>query len=213
MPSNWSQAMARYYAVILAAVFALSLPLTAVAQGVPVGGGQQVALPVAAAAADSAMKQIRNQSVGSGYTVESIRQGILNQNRAFGASTGFFPVATTNSSLTSSMPMGGGSKPFSNLQPTSTVSPYLNLFNQGPTGRSQTLDNYNLLVRPMLDQQRMNSQVQRQQQQMNMQVQAIAARPDFEFAGSKNIIPTGHQTGFGYYSHFYPGKNINRRQK
>ena len=99
------------------------------------------------------------------------------------------------------------------MQSSSTISPYLNLFNQGPTGRSQTLDNYNLLVRPMLDQQNMNAQVRRQQQQMNMQVQAIAAKPDMEAAGSENIIPTGHQTGFGYYSHFYPGKNIDRRQK
>ncbi|QDV72328.1 hypothetical protein [Botrimarina mediterranea] len=198
------------------AAFALSLPTMASAQSVPVGGGQ-VSLPVAAAAAsDSAMRQIRTESVGSGYTVEAIKNGIINQNRAFGASTGFFPVATANSSLSSgpvSSGLVGGSKPFSGLQPSSTVSPYLNLFNQGPTGRSQTLDNYNLLVRPMLDQQRTNSQMQRQQQQMNMKVQAISARPDFEAAGSQNIIPTGHQTGFGYYSHFYPGKNINRRQK
>jgi hypothetical protein len=205
--------MARIYSAIFAASLATSLPATALAQ-INVGGGQQVPLAVAAAAADSAKSQIRSQAVGSGYTVDSIKQGIINQNRAFGASTGFGPVATVNSSLLSGSPgMSGGSKPFAGMQQTSTISPYLNLFNQGTTGRPQTLDNYNLLVRPMLEQQRMNSQMQRQQQQMNMQVQAIAAKPDMEAAGSENIIPTGHQTGFGYYSHFYPGKNIDRRQK
>lgn len=210
--------MARIYTALIAASLAASLPGTALAQ-INVGGGQQVPLAVAAAAADSAKSRLMTESVGSGYTVESIRAGIMNQNRAFGATTGFFPVATTNSSLLAGSPgmpsasQFGRSKPFTGLQQSSTVSPYLNLFNQGPTGRPQTLDNYNLLVRPMLDQQRMNSQVQRQQQQMNMQVQAIAAKPDMEAAGSENIIPTGHQTGFGYYSHFYPGKNIDRRQK
>lgn len=210
--------MARIYTALIAASLAASLPGTALAQ-INVGGGQQVPLAVAAAAADSENSKIRTESVGSGYTVESIRAGILNQNRAFGASNGFYPVPTMNSSLSAgslgipSSSQFGRSKPFTGLQQSSTVSPYLNLFNQGPTGRPQTLDNYNLLVRPMLDQQRMNSQVQRQQQQMNMQVQAIAAKPDMEAAGSENIIPTGHQTGFGYYSHFYPGKNIDRRQK
>ena len=207
--------MARLHSAVLATAFAASLPGVAMAQ-VNVGGGQQVSLPVAAAAADTAKSQMRSQAVGSGYSVDSIKQGILNQNRAFGASSGFSPVATTNSSLSygmPGMPQLSGSKPFTGLQQSSTISPYLNLFNQGTTGRSQTLDNYNLLVRPMLDQQRMNSQVQRQQQQMNMQVQAIAAKPDFEFAGSERIIPTGHQTGFGYYSHFYPGMAQNRRQK
>jgi hypothetical protein len=209
--------MSRYY-TLLTVTLVTSLPSLGVAQ-VPIGGGQQVGLAVAAAAADSANSKIRTDAIGSGYTSESIRQGILNQNRAFGASSGFYPVSTANSSLISGSPgipaisQFGGGKPFAGVQPSSTVSPYLNLFNQGPTGRPQTLDNYNLLVRPMLDQQRMNSQMQRQQQQMNMRVQEIAAKPDMDAAGSENIIPTGHQTGFGYYSHFYPGKNVNRRQK
>ncbi len=209
--------MSRHY-TILTVTLITSMPSLGLAQ-VPIGGGQQVGLAVAAAAADSANSKIRSEAIGSGYTSDSIRQGILNQSRAFGASSGFYPVPTANSSLSYGSPgipalsQFGGGKPFAAITPSSTVSPYLNLFNQGMTGRPQTLDNYNLLVRPMLDQQRTNQQMQRQQQQMNMRVQEIAAKPDMEAAGSENIIPTGHQTGFGYYSHFYPGMAQSRRQK
>lgn len=198
--------------LLLAAASLALVPAFAAAQSVTLSGGVTVPAAVAGAAADSALSRIQTDSVGSGYTVESIRQGVLSQSRAYGASTGFFPVATANTSLSSgsagipTLSSYGGSKPFANVTPSSTVSPYLNLFNQGPTGRSQTLDNYNLLVRPMLEQQRTNQQTQRQQMQLNMRVQAMAARPDFEPAGSEQIIPTGHQTGYGYYSHFYPGK-------
>lgn len=201
--------MTRFNSVALAVSLALSLPNVAAAQTqvTPEVAG------VAGAAADAEMNRIRADSGGSGHTVESIRQGILNQNRAFGASSVYSPTMTTNSTTSFGMPGMQGNKPFAGVQPSSTVSPYLNLFNQGPTGRSQTLDNYNLLVRPMLDQQRTNAQMQRQQQQMNMRVQQIAARPDMEAAGSGSIIPTGHQTGFGYYSHFYPGMAQARRQR
>lgn len=101
----------------------------------------------------------------------------------------------------------GGSKPFADIDRGPTVSPYLNLFNTGVGGGSATVDNYNVLVRPQLEQQRTNRRLQLQSQQLNQRVQAISARPAYEATGNERITPTGHPTVFGYYSRFYPGKS------
>ncbi|TWU00127.1 hypothetical protein Pla108_10710 [Botrimarina colliarenosi] len=193
-------------AVGLAVALTLMSALPAAAQN------PSISPAVAAAASQEAMTQLKSQSGGSMQTIDSINSSVLRQSRAYGASTGFSPIATMNSSLSGYAPSSatsgvGAIKPFSGMSPSSTISPYLNLFNQGPGGRQQTVDNYNVLVRPALEQQRTNQALQRQQQQLNMRVQAISAQAAFEAAGSERMIATGHQTGFGYYSHFYPGKN------
>jgi hypothetical protein len=81
-----------------------------------------------------------------------------------------------------------------------TVSPFLNLLTPG--GSVST--NYQTLVRPALEQQRINREqefaLNRLQQQFNAALQTSAARPQ-QGAG---IRPTGHQTAFFYFSNFYP---------
>lgn len=179
----------------------------------------------AQSAADGYLRGIQNSAVGSGYSVSNIINSNLANSRATAASNGIGNFQVTNSSISSgvgrtprsaSIPTlpglggGGGSKPFTRLNRGSTVSPYLNLFNTGIGGTTSTIDNYNVLVRPQLEQQRTNRQLQRQTQQLNQRVQAISARPDFNAQGSDQIMATGHSTVFGYYSRFYPSKNRRR---
>lgn len=173
--------------------------------------GAQFDLRSSGGAAAPLLAGIRQESVGNNYTIDAINNGILTQARAYGASNGLGAVQTANTSIgprpTSRIPsasFGAAQKPFANVSSGSTVSPYLNLFNTGVGGGFQTIDNYNVLVRPQLEQQRVNQQLQRQQQQLNQRVQAISAQSDFEPGGSEQIIATGHQTGVRFYSHFYP---------
>lgn len=95
-----------------------------------------------------------------------------------------------------------GTKPFSGYSPGPTVSPYLNLFRTDLTGNNSL--NYNTLVEPQLRQQQLNQQVQRQERQTNSRLQAIAAQADFNPQGSREEFPTGHQTVYMYYGHYYP---------
>ncbi|MGL4513390.1 MAG: hypothetical protein ACRCT8_09895 [Lacipirellulaceae bacterium] len=92
-------------------------------------------------------------------------------------------------------------KPFSGVNTAPTLSPYL-LLDEGIGG--DAFDNYNTLVRPMLQQQQTNQQVQRQSMELNQRVQQLSARPAFEPRGDENVMPTGHRTMFGNTLQFYP---------
>jgi hypothetical protein len=93
-------------------------------------------------------------------------------------------------------------KPFSSYAAAPTVSPYLNLFREDLRGQSAF--NYSTLVRPALQQQQLNQQLQRQSQDLSRRLQSIAAQADFNPQGSKDQYPTGHQTVFMYYGHYFP---------
>jgi hypothetical protein len=103
----------------------------------------------------------------------------------------------------------GASKPFSSYSPEPTVSPYLNLFREDIEGNSDL--NYNTLVRPQLQQQAINQQVQRQNLELSRQIQSVAAQSDFNPQGAKDIYPTGHPTAYRYFGHFYPSMSVRRR--
>lgn len=81
-----------------------------------------------------------------------------------------------------------------------TVSPYLNLLR--PQG-GVAIPNYQSLVRPMLDQERINQQQGRQLQQLQKRIyqgpssQSSAGAPI-------GIRSTGHTTGFMNYSAYFP---------
>jgi hypothetical protein len=91
------------------------------------------------------------------------------------------------------------------------VSPYLNLFRDDFEGNDDF--NYQTLVRPQLEQQRVNEQLQRQNYEIGRQLQAMSAAPDFNPQGNQNLMPTGHQTVFGYHSHFYPQAGGGRQRR
>jgi hypothetical protein len=94
-----------------------------------------------------------------------------------------------------------GSKPFSNYSPGPTVSPYLNLFRVDLNGNQNF--NYSTLVEPQLRQQQLNQQQERQNLQTSRRLQAISAQADYSIQGSKEEYPTGHQTVYMYYGHYY----------
>jgi hypothetical protein len=104
---------------------------------------------------------------------------------------------------------GGGNKPFSNVSAQPTVSPYLNLFRNDLDGQANF--NYQTLVQPQLQQQRINNQLQRQDTTASRRLQSIAAQADFNPAGSKEESPTGHQTVYNYTGHYFPP--VKRPQK
>jgi hypothetical protein len=89
------------------------------------------------------------------------------------------------------------------------VSPYLNLFREDLEGGGDF--NYNTLVRPQLQQQQFNQQVQRQGLALERQLQSFAAQSDFNPQGSTTQLPTGHQTVFRYYGRYHPRMNAYRR--
>ena len=121
-------------------------------------------------AANQFMRQIQTQSVGTGFTAESQNALALSQ----GNPANVFQNLGRNPSdfLTSRPTASSGSifgnsrqpsqKPFANASRGPTVSPYLALFGNGVTSGDF---NYNTIVRPMLQQQEMNRQLQRQQQE------------------------------------------------
>ena len=100
------------------------------------------------------------------------------------------------------------SKPFSSYTASPTVSPYLNLFRDDFSGQRDF--NYSTLVKPALQQQQLNQQIQRQNMELSRRVQSIAAQNDYNPQGSKDQYPTGHQTVFMYYGHYFP--QVRRQQ-
>jgi hypothetical protein len=154
------------------------------------------------------MMGIYNDSIGTGYTGQSLNQIALSnaQNQYFrniaqGGGAAGAPSVRPRMNL---QPRGAAAKPFSSFSPAPTTSPYLNLFREDFAGESDL--NYNTIVRPQLQQQQFNQQVQRQGQDLASRMQSMAAQGDFNPQGDKNQFPTGHQTVFGYYGRFHPNK-------
>jgi hypothetical protein len=165
-------------------------------------------------AAKQQLQGIYNQSVGVGYSSAGLLQ--LDLSRAKSQVPYFGQQSTTTGLNRSGQIRSFGSasrvgKPFSNYSSEPTVSPYLNLFRRDFGGNDDL--NYNTLVRPMLQQQQLNQQLQRQNYENARRLQAISAQANFNPAGSKDQVPTGHQTAFQYYGHYYPGFATARRQR
>ena len=159
--------------------------------------------------AGSALGSIYRQGVGTGYTAGSLNQIALRNAQAKVPSVG--QATTPRSGVAGGL--GGRSsplsKPFTSYSPSPTVSPYLNLFREDLEGSSDL--NYNTLVRPMLQQQQFNRQMEQHSMEIARRLQSIAAQADFNPQGSTTQYPTGHQTVFMYYGHFYPAAARQRR--
>ncbi|HJQ81654.1 MAG TPA: hypothetical protein VJ828_16950 [Lacipirellulaceae bacterium] len=160
-------------------------------------------------AAGAELGQIYGQDVGYGYSAASINRHTMlrNQVRApYGPGSGAISQPRIGLGAGTSSP---ASKPFSGYTPSPTVSPYLNLFREDLDGTSDF--NYQTLVRPMLQQQQINQQVERQAMEMARRMQSMAAQSDFAPQGSTTQFPTGHQSVFMYYGHYYPTAPVRRR--
>lgn len=163
-------------------------------------------------AANQFMRQIQTQSVGTGFSAESQNALALSQgNQAnvfqnLGRNPSDFlstPRPTASSGSIFGNAGAPSQKPFANASRGPTVSPWLGLFGNGVTSSDF---NYNTIVRPMLQQQETNRNLQRQQQELGQRFQQLSGQPAFDPRGSQTQAPTGHTTVFQYFSHFYPSK-------
>jgi hypothetical protein len=148
----------------------------------------------------TSVEDIQRQAVGRGYSVGSVNKIALRNAQGYlpsGSSLGKRSYGPSNLGLSP----GPASKPFSTYTPPPTTSPYLNLFREDLEGGSDF--NYQTLVRPMLQQQAINEQLQRQTIETARRLQAVAAQADFNPQGSQSQYPTGHKTVFNYYGHYY----------
>jgi hypothetical protein len=155
------------------------------------------------------LRNIYRSDIGQGFTSKSLNAIALQNAQArvgyVGQSSAGMASGGTGISSSAVGPMAlNRSKPFSSVSSSPTVSPYLNLFREDLDGGSDF--NYQTLVRPQLQQQQFNQQIERQNLELSRRVQSISAQSPYKNpAGSESIYPTGHQTVSGYYSHFYPG--------
>jgi hypothetical protein len=191
---------------VLLAVFGVVSMCGVSAAQLSSGNRQPISKPGGYASAE--LQTIYNQAIGTGYTANSLNAITLN-NALF-----------RNQGLNTANRAGGGprigmglgpsvaGKPFASFSPAPTVSPYLNLFRTDLEGGSDM--NYNTLVRPMLQQQQFNQQIQRQSLEFARRLQSISAQSDFNPRGSESQYPTGHQTVYRYYGRFYPALNYRR---
>jgi hypothetical protein len=146
--------------------------------------------------------RLRNQAVGN-YSVDRTIRDILGSSQVRGLSGATQSSISSRSFSDLGLSSRPASKPFSTVAPSPTVSPYMNLFREDISGESDL--NYQTLVRPQLDQQRINAQVQRQNMELARRVQSLSARSDFgNPQGSDKQYPTGHPTSFNYLGSFYP---------
>lgn len=100
---------------------------------------------------------------------------------------------------------GQGNLPFSQIYRRPTVSPYMQMSQQG-LNPMQGQSAYQLLVQPQLQQQQqqiMQLQQARQMTRMQNQVQQIQ-RDTSARQLDESIRPTGHRATFQNFSHFYP---------
>jgi hypothetical protein len=154
------------------------------------------------------MRSIYRSAIGTGYSASALSKQIMNRGlpRIPNVGQASAPGSRIDSGIGGS---GRANKPFGNYSPAPTVSPYLNLFREDLDGQSDL--NYQTLVRPQLRQQEFNDRVQRENMEMAQRLQSMGAQSDFNPRGSTSQPPTGHQTVFQYYGHYYPGFQQRRR--
>ena len=100
---------------------------------------------------------------------------------------------------------GQGNLPFSQIYRRPTVSPYMQMSQQG-LNPMQGQSAYQMLVQPQLQQQQqqiMQLQQARQMTKMQNQVRQIQ-RDTTSRQVDESIRPTGHRATFQNFSHFYP---------
>jgi hypothetical protein len=100
---------------------------------------------------------------------------------------------------------GNGQLPFSNMYSRPTVSPYLQLQQQG-MNPLQNQNIYQTMVQPQLQQQQQQlTQLQQARQMNRMQNQVQQIQRDTRGRQiDETIRPTGHASTYQNLSHFYP---------
>ena len=158
-----------------------------------------------------ALRQLYRSDIGTGYTVagqNSIAlQGSTSRVPYVGQSTTSY--GRDRERLDLGISSSSREKPFANVSSRPAVSPYMNLFREDFDGNSDF--NYQTLVRPQVEQQKLNQQFEDQAQALSRRVQQISAQTAYDPRGSQSQYPTGHQTVFGYYGRYYPSMSTRGR--
>lgn len=143
----------------------------------------------------SLLNQYSFRNSAAAYSTDRIRNSVYNsvipQFRYSNVNRGLFSGQMTKSS---------SPKPFSSHQQGSSVSPYLAL----SSPFTSTATSYYTQVRPALEQQRTNDQLQRQSMAMQRQLNRMAVQPPYDPTGAQGRAPTGHGSVFMNYGGYYP---------
>ena len=108
-----------------------------------------------------------------------------------------------NTNVFSSRARNTPQKPFSDVSRGSSVSPYFGLV--GTNNLAGSVQNYYSLVRPQLEQQRINERTREVQMRQQQQLQSVAAQPPYAVTGDNDITVTGHPAVFNNTLGYYPG--------
>ncbi len=138
--------------------------------------------------AGAALNSIYQGNSAANFTIKREQQRILSQ--------GIRPVGVPGVNRQNFAPRNLDSlsqkrKPFTNIDRSPAVSPYLALSNPFSTAS----DYYNI-VKPQQDQRRINQQVARQQYAQEKRLNQVAAQGPFSITGDDELAPTGHGSGF-----------------
>ena len=99
------------------------------------------------------------------------------------------------------------SRPFDNYSRSPSVSPYMNLVNNNNTTDANVFLNYQLLVKPQLEQRNFNQQTAATFKQFQQTQKTSVAKPQSGVEGNQRLRATGHAATRGNYSHYYPSLN------
>lgn len=148
------------------------------------------------------MRSVYHQGIGNDYSTGQLIKNNYNQTRATVPYVGQ-SVGTTGSAMFNlGTPTRTQSKPFAAHRSSPTVSPWMNMFREDLSGEGDL--NYQTLVRPELQQQQVNRQLERQNMELGQRVQTMSAQNAYNPQGSDQIYPTGHPTVFMNYGHYFP---------
>jgi len=137
-----------------------------------------------------------NNNTAAGFTSDRLRGQVFNR------SVPQYNFSNVNRGLFSgSAARGPQQKPFSGLIRPPTVSPYLGLLGNNPF--TSTTDNYFNIVRPQLEQQRINQQLAQRNIQLQRQLNDVAAQGPYSPTGAVDRQPTGHGAVYMNYGGYY----------
>jgi hypothetical protein len=153
-----------------------------------------------AAAQNSYLQNItnvwRNRNTAAGFTSDMMRYRTINravpQYTYSNVNRGVLSVAQSPRPT---------QKPFSSYNRSSGLSPYMGMLASNPF--TSTTDNYFSVVRPQIEQQKINEQLQQRNLMLQRQLNDIALKGAASPTGDAERAPTGHVSVYMNYGGYY----------
>jgi hypothetical protein len=138
----------------------------------------------------------RTRNTASGFTSDTMRSRTINR------SVPQYSYSTVNRGLLSGAATSRPQqKPFSSFNRSSGLTPYMGLLASNPF--TSTTDNYFSVVRPQIEQQKINEQLQQRNLQLQHQLNDIALKGAANPQGDPEHAPTGHVSVYMNYGGYY----------